>query len=471
MPLFLLGDLTKTIGVLVQYMMDFMNHMGEYCVKMLNAGLKIYKTLVLSATEVLSIDYQKENMTDKTADLWNAVSKVSGIIGGIATTLIVLLFLISLMNEAWNTQHEFEMAAFLKSFARFFATIVLVNNAVLIVSTLFTLTSLIAGGIGDTGLQDLSTEIKMEDAAYLRYTVSGFEGLISALLCLVAFLVIFGSAVTILIEVYQRVFKIFVLIPFSGVSFAAFTMSDANRGSDVFHGYVRAITATAIEAVVITIMIVFSLRMVNGNSMGELLGRANVKTEVITIANSNDIVYLQKCYAAGSFSTDPSVINPKPNYSGFFASSTWNGVPDENTDLSATDDSTLSSYCIQLEGKENILISKELRDSLDQVNRTRFDEEGKSLGVLKTNDVATFVMEWEGRTMNLMDFSVHADQSLLQGERSSGKYSFEPISVVIYETVDFYHFILMVFTYMFPCMLCAGSIKMAGQISNMIVGR
>ena len=46
-----------------------------------------------------------------------------------------------------------------------------------------------------------------------------------------------------------------------------------------------------------------------------------------------------------------------------------------------------------------------------------------------------------------------------------------PVTVYVYGQIGFFDILVVVFKYIFPCLLCGSAVKMAGQISGMILGR
>ena len=311
-----MDSISEGISVIISYLSQFFNDMGGTCAELLSSSLKLYKKMLLSAVDILSKDYQGTVGTNtytgatehygQFSDFWTVINNVSNIFAAIATTLITLLFLISLVNDSWDNRHELDFSGFFKSFAKFFAAVVLVNNSTKIVATLFTLSSKIAALVCSTNnLSSLDVSLKTADENLLKYGVSGPKGLIISILFLMVFLVIIAAGVTVMLEVYQRMFKIFILIPFSAISFSTFTMSDSHRGAEVFHGYVKSIVSTAIESVVIMVFIAFSLSLINGDGLGSIFADdASSQYESYTAYSTNDVLYLRYCKKAKKFSDD-----------------------------------------------------------------------------------------------------------------------------------------------------------------------
>ena len=257
--------MTEAIGKLIAYIQDYFSNMGIICTKMLNGALNLFYLMVLKSQEQLTAsfdpawEYNSSGATGRSmstyGDLWEIINTLNKTIGVIATC-----------SEAWDSRHDFDIFAFLKSFARFLVAILLVNNSNLIVYTIFNLAGKVAGVIAvDTS--DYTLALSDKDSLQMQAGISGGQGLLFTIVILIVMLVIVSSGITIMLEVYERIFKIFILIPFSCVSFAAFTITDNNRGSEIFHGYLKSVLATAIESIIIMLIIAFSVKLIKGENV------------------------------------------------------------------------------------------------------------------------------------------------------------------------------------------------------------
>ena len=65
-----------------------------------------------------------------------------------------------------------------------------------------------------------------------------------------------ASALMIVLEIYKRFFRIFILIPFASISFSTSVMADGH-GNEIFKGYLKHIIAAAFESVIIVLCLVF----------------------------------------------------------------------------------------------------------------------------------------------------------------------------------------------------------------------
>ncbi len=520
-----MGSISENAGEVIRIIKDFFNDMGGSCAELLSSALGLYKKMLLSAVSLLSKDYQGTSQTisysgtptitiydrGDFSGFWTVINNVSNIFAAIATTLITLLFLISLVNDSWDNRHELDFASFFKSFAKFFAAVVLVNNATKIVSTLFTLSSKVAALVCSTNnLNDLDVSLSVVDETLIKNGVSGPKGLIISILFLIVFLVIVASGITVMLEVYQRMFKIFVLIPFSAISFSTFTMSDSHRGAEVFHGYVKSIVSTAIESVIIMVFIAFSLTLINGDGLNAVFTTdTDIMYETYTCSTQNDVLYLRYCKNAKNFTDDQiSVIRAAEtnDVQDYFKSKSDSGVKVTTGVVKLA----LSSYL----GPIGFTVSQisGANDLTDAVNEEsdaneEIDRSFSSLRKFMTTDGAisdtlssqlsnhsstvTSIQNSITKNNNLSDSEIlekYRNKGVVKDSNVSSVYigSVEiddididtisvsensPLTVYVYGQIGFFDILTIVFKYLFPCLLCGSAVKMAGQISGMILGR
>lgn len=102
------------------------------------------------------------------------------------------------------------------------------NNAVPIVTAIFQLGAMLAKvvmfGTDSQGVVYSKLKLATDQSAYIEYGVSGFKGFLMFLVFLIAAIAIIASGVMIAVEIYTRIFKIFILIPFSTISFTTFVV-------------------------------------------------------------------------------------------------------------------------------------------------------------------------------------------------------------------------------------------------------
>lgn len=392
------------IGNGVSSIMDFFGNLGDSCVKILNGGMGAFSKLVYSAINILTADPESEVF----ADFWEVINRVSRILGVIATTVMVLLFIINIATDTWDSRHDFEIWGFAKMVAKMIVAIVIVNNSILIVVSIFKIGAILAGGIFNGSSGETVIELNDDYSRMLRSGVSGFEGfLMLVVFCIVA-LVIIGCAITICVEIYQRVFKMYILIPFSTISFTTVVMGDNNRGNEVFHGYFKTILSTAAEAVIIMLCIAFTHSLVDKTDTMNNLFPAIQEDEYETL----------ECKKEGD--------------ACFLA-------------LYARDRKTAQHYLIELENASDYLSD----EVIEFINDRSFSSSGR-------NEIG-YGSIFIGDTNAL-------DEDFLYFEGYSG-------FAYIYPKVTWFNVFMMLLQVAFPCILCAGAVKTVSNYSGMILGR
>ena len=122
-------------------------------------------------------------------------------------------------------------------------------------------------------------------------------------MCL-ASIVIVMCGVMITMEIYQRIFKIYILIPFSTLSYSTFVMGNRS-GGEVFSGYLKSIIQVALEAMVIMLAISFTYRLCNNSAVMQKLFPAKFNDYAVVAATSyDDYIVLNEFVSNYSISYD-----------------------------------------------------------------------------------------------------------------------------------------------------------------------
>lgn len=280
------------IGYTIKHLFD---DTGIWCVKIGNAAVGVFDKLTYSATDILTSDSDSAIFSD----FWKVINPVSRVFCIIASTLMILFFIGSLVSEAWETRHEFDIWGFVKSLVKLIVCVVILNNSIPIVKGIFSagarmarIVSLRSSGVGDT------LRISKASSNYIAFGVSGLSGLFVFFVYLIGSLVVITSAVMITLEIYQRVFKIYILIPFSCFSFSTFAMSKNGHGSEVFSGYLKSIIQTSLEAVVIILALSFCSSLIaNDTTMNNLFSGYDATDYIsITVNNPEEYQYAKNYY-------------------------------------------------------------------------------------------------------------------------------------------------------------------------------
>ena len=280
-----IGDVVDAIQDGFDFIRDFLDNTGKYCVKGLNGALSIFQSFVNSAMDILTRDANDPMFQD----FWSVINRVSSVLCVIASTVLVMLFLINMCTEAWDTRHDMDLFSVVKQLVKMMVAVILVNNALRIVTSIFTMGARLAQLIT---LREFGQRLTISGAnrRLLELGVSGMNGLLIFIVYIIGSLIVIATGIMITLEIYQRVFKMYVLIPFSTISFTTFVMGDGNRGNDVFHGYLKSILSTAAEAVVMMMCVSFCYTLIqSGQTMNDMMDLGTVEYN-ITCQSNEDVI-------------------------------------------------------------------------------------------------------------------------------------------------------------------------------------
>lgn len=283
--------LFDTIGGALSTVSDMFSNIGEWCVKIINAAYTAFVNLVFSALSILSEDIDSEMF----ADFWAVVLPVNKVICVIASTLMVLLFVYNLATDAWRARQDVDVFDIAKSVIKLGFAVVLVNNSLQIVKAIFKTGGILAGMfIPNAYRPDGGRAIDGAAATLIETGVSGVKGFIVFFIFLIAALLLIACAVMITLEIYERIFKIYILIPFASLSFSTFVLGDGNRGNEIFHGYLRSVITTSLEALIIVICISFTSSLISsGKTLEKLLPALDEESvKELTCTGKNDVYAL-----------------------------------------------------------------------------------------------------------------------------------------------------------------------------------
>lgn len=445
-----------TISNIKDLIMDVFRNTGQYCSDIIDASLKCFNALVNAGSKMLS--YKVENTTF--SDLWGIINLVARIMGGVASALIVLFFLYNLMDDSLENRPDQGLTILVKNFSYMCIGIAVSNNAIAIISKIFNSGAIVAKllyRITKVNIMPNNT-IELDDVSSERliHGVTGLKGLFVLLIYVLGALIIIGAGFMILVAVYKRIFRLFILMPFGSFSFSAITLAPG-RGRDIFSGYLRSLVATAIESIVIMMGIMFSLILISsGQTLSQILPDsldANSQNQIITIRNSSELNVLYYSYSNDTL----------PLYSSTFqANVDWNELSDEILNV------------IQYDRNKNVV----LPDADTYIN----------LGLKKYEDC---YMTIDGRAVNGRFYQycfgdgnpvfINLIRMLNnQANNASGNTSTDtsnqvqhtyPMTLIIYSELSWYGILIILLRMIVPCILAAGIVQEAKPISNTIMGR
>lgn len=246
---------------------------GDWAASILDAGAHIYNKFVDVVYAIVTKDIHDPTFQD----FWNVIDKVNAVVVTIASVLLVLMFLYTLVQTSLQPRQEIDVKSLVADFMKMLFCNLLITQAVNIVSGIFTfgtrLARMVVGASG-TVVTDPDRGIGENLVFAFDKGVSGISGLLIVILSLVGAIVMVASALMIVLEIYKRFFRIFILIPFASISFSTSVMADGH-GNEVFKGYLKHIIAAAFESVIIVLCLVFCSTLTapqgDGNTMSPFM--------------------------------------------------------------------------------------------------------------------------------------------------------------------------------------------------------
>lgn len=411
------------MGDFLENIISLFTDTGRWCVQIINAGLTAYQNLAISGLRTLQLTSDASTFSD----FWSVINIVTRVIGVAATTLMALFFVTNIATASWDTRMNLDLWTFVKICLKFCVAVVIVNNAVAIITGIFNFSakicfiiSLLAPGASGVSLTNMELGLSSTAASRLTLGLSGIRGLLVFIVCLIAALAIIVSGVMITMEIYQRIFKLYILIPFSTISFSTFMMGDGNTGNQVFSGYLKSIISVSIESIVIMISIFFSFILINGTTMETLFPQASDEdTTVVTVRNVSE---LNALYFASVYDWQPF---DRADYEDYV---TW---------------SDLSSNVLSVIGYDS---NKNFTPSYE-------------------GDVYIAASVLRGYAYCSVN-----DETFSAAFQHGASLTY-PCTLTAYSELSWGGVFMILLQALFPCLLAASAVKMSGQIANIVMGR
>ena len=237
---------------------DLLADTGRWAKSILDAGAHIYNKFVSVAYTIVTKDLHDATFNE----FWNVIDKVNAVIVSVASVLLVMMFLYTLIQTSLQPRQEVDVKSLIADFIKMLLCNFLITQAVNVVSGIFSfgtgLARLAVGSLalGNSEITNSQQGISEAVAFPLEKGVSGISGLLIVIVALIGAIVMVACALLIVLEIYKRFFRIFVLIPFASISFSTSVMSDVH-GNEIFKGYIKHIIAAAFESVIIVLCLVF----------------------------------------------------------------------------------------------------------------------------------------------------------------------------------------------------------------------
>lgn len=440
-----------TVDTVTSTISDVLSNLGRYCVEWVDGALSVFRKLTWSAKDLLTF-----KTTDSTFSSFNTViNNVSGVLTIIASSLLVLFFLTSLASDAWDSRHDMDVWGLVKDIAKLIISVVVVNNALYLTRLIFNAGSGLASVVAALGVGgDGSDTVKLSSVAarYLTYGVSGIRGVFLLVVYVLGSIVIVMCGVMITMEIYQRIFKIYILIPFSTLSYSTFVMGNRS-GGEVFSGYLKSIIQVALEAMVIMLAISFTYRLCNNSAVMQKLFPAKFADyAVVSASNYDDYVVLNE-FMSYDIKYDEST-----GSNGFidYMIQYYNNAQRLSEGLRENGSSTM------LGSRWRKVLGADF--NISNVNGDLF----ASLDKLK---VAPAVILYNTDTNSVQQTVQAATLFANQVKNGTPGETFRTYYFYMYPGASIKDALMLLVQVLFPCMLCVGAVKAAGTYSGMAVGK
>lgn len=264
-----MGLISSAIDAALESVGKGMIDTGEW---MLQGGYGMWKSCSKLALEYV----QKSPMAETNA--WAIVTgSIYSLSLGIAASLAVLFFVMGWLRESIDIRNNFTLENTFRFFVRFAITISLIVNSLALINGITQCTTAVVGTMNvkmqeidaDGIFEDLEKSIeKDEDADGGTWLAIGFGSMLGGLM---GGLVIIVCAVTLVLSVLSRLFKLLLCIPFAPVAFAGFAGGHEFAQSGI--AWLRTFIGYALEAVVIALAISISFGLFkDANLFGGTIG-------------------------------------------------------------------------------------------------------------------------------------------------------------------------------------------------------
>lgn len=431
MPLFSISDIWDAISNVGNEISDIFNNTGSWCAELINSALSLYQNFVNIGIKVIQRDVDSIGFKD----FWTVIDLIAKVFGIVGTSIILFAFLYRVFDEA--LQQQMDIWTFGKSVIRMNLGVVLVNNALTIVKAILNAGVDLSKGIyrivsGTSA--DFAAPLALDDVSFQRLAtgLSGIKALFTFLLYLFGALIIVVCGVVIVVAVYQRVFTIFMLIPFAPFSIATYPMPDW-KGHEIFQGYLKSILKTSIEAVLITSALTFSFILLNSGKTMESLFPSDLDSEqvTITVRNSSELNVLYYSREFGILPFESSEFKDAVN---------WDELSDE-----------VVSIINYNRNKEVVKTNED--DAFDMIRFVFIP-----IGLRKYNNA---IMALDGQNISGSLFRIMIVSKHQQNY---------PATLTIYDELSWLGILTILLRVVFPCTIAASCIKGIEGLSSKIIG-
>ena len=250
-----MGLLSSIGEKIVDAVNSLLSDTGKWASSILDAGTHLYNKFVDLAYSIVTKDIRDETFSE----FWKVIDKINTVVVSIASVLLVMMFLYTLVQSSLAPKQEVDVKGLIMDFIKLLFCNFLITQAINVVAGIFLFgTRLAKIAASSSGISVTDSERGLSEAVAfpMEKGVSGISGLLIVILSIIGSIIMVGCALIVVLEIYKRFFRIFVLIPFASISFSTSVMADGH-GNEIFRGYLKNIIAASFESVVIVLCLVF----------------------------------------------------------------------------------------------------------------------------------------------------------------------------------------------------------------------
>ena len=247
---------------------NFIKYASEGVRSFLIFIMSVYNSLVGIAAGMLG-----QNPATWNSDGWSFVKNVNNIFLGIGGVLVAIFFLMGFCADSDDIKQDFRIENILRMFIKLSIAEFFVVNALTLVQSLFGLATGIITKIKGKGLTfEYSVPKEVTDILSdpLNHNVTGGTGavmLVVLLILEIVFLLItVGCGAMILLEAYQRFFKILMLVPYG--TLASSTIAGNHMLAHSAESFWKYALCTIMDAVTMYMALALSAVVISSGSLG-----------------------------------------------------------------------------------------------------------------------------------------------------------------------------------------------------------
>lgn len=247
---------------------NFIKFASEGVYSFLGFIMSVYNNLAGTAAGMLGQDPSAWNSSG-----WSFVNNVNNIFLGIGGVLVAIFFLMGFCADSVDIKQDFRIENILRMFIKLSIAEYFVINSLTLVKTLFGLATGIIGKLQGNNLTfQYSVPSEVTDILKdpLNHNITGGTGVLMLVILLILeivfLLITIGCGVMILLEAYQRFFKILMLAPYG--TLASSTIAGNHMLGHSAESFWKYALCTIMDAVTMYMALALSAAVISSGSLG-----------------------------------------------------------------------------------------------------------------------------------------------------------------------------------------------------------